>query len=62
MGKMPDGVQSTIGWVIGIGIIAFIGLMMVIIFGNLSGNVGFEQDSLTFYNETTEKILDISTK
>ena len=49
---MPEGLRSIMMWVIGVGIIAFILLMLVIIFGNLSGNVGFGQDSSSFVNET----------
>ena len=46
MGKgMPESVKGVMGWTLGVGIIAFILLIMVIIFGNLSGNVGFVQDS-----------------
>ncbi len=55
MGKqagMPEGIRTTMFWVLGIGIIALIGLIMLILFGNLAGNVGFDQDSTTFYNHT----------
>ena len=38
---MPKGMRGVFSWVIGVAIIAFILLIMVIIFGNLSGNVGF---------------------
>ena len=55
---MPESVKSVINWVLAIGIIAFILLIMVIIFGNLSGNVGFGQDSTSFDNETI--LLDSS--
>ena len=44
-GGMPESVKGVMGWTLGVGIIAFILLIMVIIFGNLSGNVGFTQDS-----------------
>jgi pSer/pThr/pTyr-binding forkhead associated (FHA) protein len=47
---MPEGVKTTMYWVLGIGIIALVGLVMLILFGNLSGNVGFGQDTLTFTN------------
>ena len=57
---MPESVKGVMGWTLGVGIIAFILLIMVIIFGNLSGNVGFTQDSVTtplqelvLSNETT---------
>ncbi len=51
----PESVKGVIGWTLGVGIIAFILLILVIIFGNLSGNVGFVQDTagLTVINETT---------
>ena len=44
---MPESVKGVMGWTLGVGIIAFILLIMVIIFGNLSGNVGFTQDTAT---------------
>lgn len=50
-GGMPEGVRSIMGWVLGVGIIAFLGLIMVIIFGNLSGNVGFAEGTQGF-NDT----------
>ncbi len=40
------------GWVLGIGVIAFILLILVIIFGNLQGNVGFGRESSGFINES----------
>ena len=56
-GGMPDGMKGVMGWVLGIGIIAFILLIMVIIFGNLSGNVGFATGSQG-YNDTQAIILN----
>ena len=53
-GGMPKGMRAVFSWVIGVAIIAFILLIMVIIFGNLSGNVGFGQESTAF---AEEKIL-----
>ncbi len=56
MGKksgMPEGIKTTMYWVLGIGIIALIGLIMLILFGNLSGNYGFTDDSDTVYNVTS---------
>ena len=50
---MPDGVKSSIAWVLGVGIIAFILVIMVIIFGNLSGNVGFDSTTTTYVNQST---------
>ncbi len=53
-GGMPEGMRSIIGWTLGVGIIAFVLLILVIIFGNLQGNVGFTQDSIviTVINES----------
>lgn len=45
--NLPDGMRSVIGWTLGVGIIAFVLLILVIIFGNLAGNTGFSQDSET---------------
>ena len=54
---MPEGMKNIMGWVLGIGIIAFILLIMVIIFGNLSGNVGFSTGTQG-YNDTQAIILN----
>ncbi len=45
------GIKKTINWVIGIVTIALILLVVLIIFGNLSGNLGFAVDSQG-YNDT----------
>jgi hypothetical protein len=50
--SMPEGMKGVMGWVLGVGVIAFIALIMVIIFGNLSGNVGFSTEALSATNET----------
>jgi multisubunit Na+/H+ antiporter MnhB subunit len=50
-GEMPEGVKTTMYWVLGIGIIALVGLVMLILFGNLSGNVGFTSGTQG-YNDT----------
>jgi multisubunit Na+/H+ antiporter MnhB subunit len=42
---------------LGLGIVAFIGLIMLIIFGNLSGNVGFASGTQG-YNDTQNLILN----
>ncbi len=63
MGKnsgMPEGIKTAMYWVLGIGIIALIGLIMLILFGNLSGNVGFTTDSQG-YNDTQNLILNYTT-
>ena len=46
--------QTVMSWSIGVASIAFLGLIMLILFGNLSGNVGFTQDSvvITVTNES----------
>ena len=36
----------------GLGVIGFIGIVWLMIYGNLSGNLGFTQDSTAFINET----------
>ncbi len=56
-GGMPDGMRSIIGWTLGVGIIAFVLLILVIIFGNLSGNVGFAEFTQGF-NDTQNIILN----
>lgn len=61
MGKgMPESVKGVMGWTLGVGIIAFILLIMVIIFGNLAGNVGFAADTQGF-NDTQSIILNYTT-
>jgi len=47
-----EGAKTVLMWVLVIGIIALILLIMAILFGNLSGNIGFGQDSASYYNET----------
>ncbi len=54
---MPESVKGVMGWTLGVGIIAFILLIMVIIFGNLSGNVGFAVGTQGF-NDTEQIILN----
>ena len=56
-GGMPDGMKAVMGWTLGVGIIAFILLILVIIFGNLSGNVGFASGTQGF-NDTQNIILN----
>jgi len=57
---MPEGGRAIIGWVMIGGIIALILLIMAILFGNLSGNVGFTTDSQG-YNDTENIILNYTT-
>jgi len=49
---MPEGGRTIIGWVMIGGVIALILLIMAILFGNLSENMGFDQDSASYTNET----------
>ena len=56
---MPEGVKTSMYWVLGIGIIALIGLIMLILFGNLSGNVGFASGTQG-YNDTQNLINNYS--
>jgi ATP-dependent Zn protease len=53
MGKnsMPEGVKTAMYWMLGIGMVALIGLVLLILFGNLSGNMGFAQTSVSITNE-----------
>ena len=62
MGKqsgMPEGIKIAMGWAIGIGSIALILLIMLILFGNLSGNVGFASGTQG-YNDTQNVITNYS--
>ena len=54
-GGMPDGVKSAIGWTVGLASIALILVIVLILFGNLSGNTGFAEDSAGFNN--TENVI-----
>ena len=50
-----QGVKSIMSWTIGIASVAFVLLLMAIIFGNLSGNVGFAETTLGYNN--TQSII-----
>ncbi len=50
--------SSLLGWVLVIGIAAFLLLILVIIFGNLSGNTGIPQDTLAFINDSINLTAD----
>ena len=54
---MPEGLRTTMMWVLGVGIIALILLIMVILFGNLSGNTGFSSGTQG-YNDSENVILN----
>ena len=54
-----NGIKSTMGWVIGISSIALVLLVLLIIFGNLSGNLGFAVDSQG-YNDTQNVINNVT--
>ena len=49
---MPEGIRTAMSWALGVGIIALVLLILVILFGNLQGNVGFGTTPTTFTNET----------
>ena len=51
------GVKSILGWTVGVASVAFVLLLMVIIFGNLSGNVGFAANTQG-YNDSQNVILN----
>ena len=61
MGKgtaaMPEGIRTAMSWALGVGIIALVLLILVILFGNLSGNVGFDTGTQG-YNDTQNIILN----
>ncbi len=44
--------RTVMGWAIGVASIALLLLIMLILFGNLSGSVGFGNDGATIINET----------
>jgi len=47
--------KTVLSWVTGLGSIALFGLIMLILFGNLSGNVGFDSGT-SGYNNTNAMI------
>ncbi len=47
-----SGMKAVMAWTIGIAVIALVLLIMLILFGNLSGNVGFAQTSTGFVDQT----------
>jgi len=53
------GIKQTMGWVIGISSIALVLLVLLIIFGNLSGNLGFTYYG-TDYNNTQNVITNVT--
>ena len=56
--------RTVMGWAIGVASIALLLLIMLILFGNLSGNVGFATDSIganntdNFINNYTQSVLN----
>ena len=62
-GGGDDNMKVVMNWSIGLAGIALLGLIMLILFGNLSGNVGFTQDSktITVTNESADTVgVDIA--
>ena len=53
------GIKTTMGWVIGVSTIALILLVLLIIFGNLSGNLGFAANTQG-YNDTQNVINNVT--
>lgn len=53
------GIKKTMSWVIGISTIAVVLLVLLIIFGNLSGNLGFAVDTQG-YNDTQNVIGNVT--
>lgn len=58
-GGMPEGVKTVLMWAIGLGILALTLIILLILFGNLSGNTGFTSGSQG-YNDTENVILNYS--
>ena len=56
---MPQGLKTVIMWSLGVGILALIFIVLLILFGNLSGNVGFAVGS-EGYNNTQAVIGNYS--
>ncbi len=57
---MPQGLKTILGWALGIGVIALVLLILAILFGNLSGNVGFA-DQTSGFNDTQNIIQNYTT-
>ena len=57
---MPKDINTGIAWVLGIATIALTLVVLLIMFGNLSGSLGFERDSTTLTNESGYAINDTS--
>ena len=56
MGKVAERVRES-GLILGgLGVLGFIGIVWLMIYGNLSGNLGFAVDSQGFNN--TENVID----
>jgi len=53
------GIKQTMSWVVGIASIALVLLVLLIIFGNLSGNLGFAVDTQG-YNDTQNVIGNVT--
>lgn len=53
------GIKTTMQWVIGVASIALVLLVLLIIFGNLSGNLGFTANSQG-YNDTQNVINNVT--
>ena len=56
-GGLPSDIKTVLFWGLGIGILALTLLILSIIFGNLSGNVGFAVDTQG-YNDTQNIITN----
>jgi hypothetical protein len=54
-----NGIKNTLNWVIGVSTISLILLVLLIIFGNLSGNLGFAQFTQG-YNDTQNVINNVT--
>jgi len=57
---MPESLKMVLMWGIGLGILALTLLILLVIFGNLSTNLGFTAGTAG-YNDTEEVITDYTT-
>ena len=63
-----SNMKTVMGWSIGLAGIALLGLIMLILFGNLSGNVGFasgsqgDNDTAQFIGNYTESVLNMGSQ
>ena len=61
-GGMPKDIKTVLFWGLGIGMLALVLLILSILFGNLSNNVGgFDRETATYINESSSYVLETNT-